>query len=371
MKLARQAAVFLFLGITVIGWSLPLHANAQNARLIAQQVLPSVVMILVQDGNWQPLAQGSGFLVETGVVATNLHVIEGATHGSVKFAGDDALHEIAGIIAIDQARDLALLSVPSAAGLPLKIANSDGVAVGERIYAVGNPLGLEGTISEGIVSGLRQLGGDTLFQITAPISPGSSGGPILNSSGAVIGVASAFLQGGQNLNFAIPSRFLVSLISQPTSITTLAELVPRPQSMRGQISRTVIEGVTIAAVEFRVDECVFSYSIRNSLPTAIRNVSVLTVFYATDGLPMNAVTSNWVGTVMPGLAARQDRVSTDCGTLRFARTPLSPGVRELHRQFAIIPGGGAQRLTGIGWNFGFLGLNWSGNSTGSYSGELT
>ena len=96
----------------------------------------------------------------------------------------------------------------------LSLGNSDTVQVGETVYAVGNPQGLEGTFSQGIVSSIRQVGSDKVLQITAPISPGSSGGPVLNSKGEVIGVSVATFRGGQNLNFAIPSNYLKVLIAK-------------------------------------------------------------------------------------------------------------------------------------------------------------
>jgi S1-C subfamily serine protease len=98
-----------------------------------------------------------------------------------------------------------------------------GHAVGDKVYAVGNPLGLEGTFSEGIISGMRFIGGHATMQITAPISPGSSGGPILDGSGSVIGVAVATFKNGQNLNLAIPVGYVSRLL---TIVSTDAGINP-------------------------------------------------------------------------------------------------------------------------------------------------
>ena len=95
--------------------------------------------------------------------------------------------------------------------------------MGERVYAVGNPQGLEGTFSRGIVSGIRNVGDDKILQVTAPISPGSSGGPILNDRGEVIGVSVATFKGGQDLNFAIPSSYLATLLAKAGPAKPLAQ----------------------------------------------------------------------------------------------------------------------------------------------------
>ncbi|MCK5269803.1 MAG: trypsin-like peptidase domain-containing protein [Sedimentisphaerales bacterium] len=178
---------------------------AKTAKDIAQKVFPSVVMLVMEDSNGQPLSLGSGFFVQEDVVATNLHVIEDAAGGYAKIVGKKQKYNIAGYVAIDYKRDLILLKIEKAKALPIDIGNSDEVAIGDEIFAVGNPKGLEGTFSKGIVSAIRKFEKDSLLQITAPISPGSSGGPVLNKEGKVIGIAVATFKGGQNLNFAIPA----------------------------------------------------------------------------------------------------------------------------------------------------------------------
>lgn len=319
----REALIALAWVAALAAVAEPAKGQAQDARNVAQVALPAVVLIIVQDANMQPLAQGSGFVVGSGLIATNFHVIAGARSGSVKFAGDDRLHNIAGVVAVDKRRDLVLLSVPDAPGPSLRLGNANLVAVGDRVYAAGNPMGLEGTISEGIVSGVRQVDGDTLFQITAPISPGSSGGPILNSSSQVIGVATAHLEGGQNLNFAIPSSYLSALLAQPQTLRRFADIAgERPPSLRTRFGQDVIKGVSIAVPRSDTfpynSYCKVSYSIRNTLRTSIKNVTVITVFYAGDRLPINSVTKTWSGVILAGLAARQTQVLVDCGTLRLA-----------------------------------------------------
>lgn len=183
-------------------------ANAQTAQEIAKKAFGSTVLLVMEDANGQPLSLGSGFIVRDGQIASNRHVIEGAARGYAKQVGQKTKHDIEGIVAVDPERDLVVLKISGAGAIALTLGSSDAVQVGESVYAVGNPQGLEGTFSQGIVSSIREVGTDKLLQITAPISPGSSGGPVLNSKGEVIGVSVATFRGGQNLNFAIPSVYL-------------------------------------------------------------------------------------------------------------------------------------------------------------------
>jgi S1-C subfamily serine protease len=121
----------------------------------------------MEDANGQPLSLGSGFFVRDGAIATNLHVVEGAARGYAKHVGEKTKYNIEGITAVDAGRDLVVLQVSSGRSQALLLANSDVVQVGESVYTVGNPRGLEGTFSQGIVSSIREVGADRLLQITA------------------------------------------------------------------------------------------------------------------------------------------------------------------------------------------------------------
>ena len=188
----------------------------QTPQQIAKNALASTVLIVMQDARGQPLSTGSGFFVAHGIIATNLHVVEGVFNGYVKRVGMDRTYRIEGIIAMDSLQDLALIKISDVSSAVLPLGSSDKVQVGESVYVAGNPLGfLEGTFSNGIVSGVREFRvGSKRIQITAPVSEGSSGGPVLNSKGEVIGVAVAIITAGQNLNFAIPSNYLSELLNK-------------------------------------------------------------------------------------------------------------------------------------------------------------
>src|SRR3972149_3896834 len=220
-------------------------AYAQTAQEIAKKAFGSTVLLVMEDANGQPLSLGSGFFLRDGEIASNLHVVEGATRGYAKLVGQKTKYDIEGITAVDPERDLVVLKISRARTQTLSLANSDNVQVGESVYAVGNPQGLEGTFSQGIVSSIREVGSDKLLQITAPISPGSSGGPVLNGKGEGIGVSVATFRGGQNLNFAIPSNYLSTLLGKAGPAKPFAKGKPTkvPRSLLADLGGRASEGV--------------------------------------------------------------------------------------------------------------------------------
>jgi len=199
------------------GASTPASGPAANAPdqepLSAQEIFrrasPAVVQIVVLDRSLNPIGLGSGFFVRpNGMLVTNHHVVRQAAYAAVVLPTKAVLF-VEGILAVDEQADLAVLQV-NGTDLPyLRLAPQKHLpAIGSRVFAIGSPAGLGNTLSEGLVSGLRAVDqGVKLIQTTAPISPGSSGGPLLAADGAVVGVTSATLAGPalQNLNFAVPS----------------------------------------------------------------------------------------------------------------------------------------------------------------------
>lgn len=204
------------------------HMAAGSARTIAESTFHSVVMLQMVDAKDQPVSLGSGFFVRLDVVATNLHVVLGAVRGSARIVGQEREYDVLGHVGVDRQHDLILLKLRAVEAQALTLGDSSKVAAGDKVYVVGNPEGLEGTFSDGIVSAIRPIRDCTRIQITAPISRGSSGGPVLNTSGEVIGVACATCEGGQNLNFAIPSSYLAALLMQKGSVSSLAQLKMGP-----------------------------------------------------------------------------------------------------------------------------------------------
>ncbi len=196
-------------------------AGALSAQEIARRTLPAVVLLVCDDGKSQT-SQGSGFFVRPGVLVTNFHVVKGMERGTMRKAFGDGRAprswRIAAVMEFDEQADLALLNVPDAMveAIPaLPLVSRNEVEIGETIYALGNPEGLTGTISPGIVSaGLRSFEAGTRLQVSAPLSQGSSGGPVVNARGEVVGVSQSSLNEGQNLNFAVPAQLVRSLLAR-------------------------------------------------------------------------------------------------------------------------------------------------------------
>ena len=185
------------------------------------------MLVIVSDANGKKIATGTGFLVSSdGKLITNHHVIENAA-SAVARAENGGQFTVEGVLADDPKNDLVLLKLKGK-DLPfLTLGNSDKIEVGTRIAVIGSPLGLEGTLSEGIVSAVRDLLGEQrILQVTAAISPGSSGSPVLKADGDVIGVAMALLREGQSLNFAVPAvaiKMLLARAQENSAVRSLSE----------------------------------------------------------------------------------------------------------------------------------------------------
>ena len=187
-----------------------------TTKEIVEASKPAIVRIESSFGDSESGAVGTGFvLTADGRIATNLHVIQGATEVRVTLL-DGTKHIVHRVHAIDSERDLAIISIePSSKMTTLPLGDSDIVSAGDIVIAIGNPLGvLDYTVSDGLISSVRPLTQSlTILQISAPISQGSSGGPLFNHYGEVIGVATAIFTEGQNLNFGVPSNYLRSLLA--------------------------------------------------------------------------------------------------------------------------------------------------------------
>ena len=272
--------------------------NMKSPQEIANEVLPSTVLLEMKDANGQLHGVGSGFFIGPGEIATNFHVVEGTFEGSAKLFGQDKRYEIEGYTALDVNNDLIVLKIKAPdktiVDTPvLLLGDMSEVHIGDVIYAVGNPSGLEGTISDGIISGIRHRDPSqgthyTRIQITTPISPGSSGGAVVNTEGQVIGVSVAgmsslqpislqnpqdaqYINVAQNLNFAIPSEYLLELLGEhdPNNITPLAE--------------AKLERVTFINKLGWVGSASYTFPLRNLSSTDVKNVHCEVIFKDTEG----------------------------------------------------------------------------------------
>ena len=320
---------------------------AQTPQQIAQKAFRSTVLLVMEDANGQPLSLGSGFFVKDDQIATNLHVVEGATRGYAKLVSKETKFNIEGYTAIDEKRDLIILKVTTFGTQAISLGNSDFAQVGETVYAVGNPRGLEGTFSQGIISSIRPVGIDKLIQITAPLSPGSSGGPVLNRRGEVIGVSVLTIRDGQNLNFAIPSKYLKTLLTKVGYAKSLsqAKSVKGQQSLLSDFGNQSVEGVSGGKFTWVIDylghaygELDYTFSLRNRLRESVKNVRYLVIFYDQLGDPIDVTFEEFSETIPAGLAKRHRGKISDYSVKKLStRTEgLASTINETYVKFRIL-----------------------------------
>lgn len=204
------ARIAVLLLITFAAGSL---ARAQDyLPELVKRIKPSAVAIETFDSRGATVSRGSGFFVASDKIITNQHVIEKSSRVEVHLF-NGRKYPVKGVLAVDGEGDLALLQVdvPKEFAVPLPIVKRVPQE-GESVVVIGNPFGLEGSVSNGIVSAVREISGyGKIIQITAPISPGSSGSPVVNMYGQVIGVATLQAAEGQSLNFAVPAERISNL----------------------------------------------------------------------------------------------------------------------------------------------------------------
>ncbi len=272
---------------------------------IATRSTASVVLIRTPSG------LGTGFAVDADRIATNLHVIFGASAAQV-LTSDGRTFEDVRVVAIDTVRDLALLRVPSL-GLPgLPIAADADPSPGEPVIAIGHPLGLGHTVSDGLISGIRHVDAQlTLLQISAPIAPGSSGGPLFNEHGEVIGVATLQNTLGQNVNFGVPIRCVRPLLAEQGDepLAEFTRKIALAQGLRGPRREVPRHDVAVLG-DCGVDEI---QAVVTSIGGAIES-----------GAPLyNEGNHEACFRIYEGAALTLDRILRDCGGLRRA---LSEGL---------------------------------------------
>ena len=189
-----------------------------SARDIFDVSTPAIVVIEAGEAK-----VGTGFILDpSGLIATNLHVIEGESNIRVKLYKDPTEYPATVIAAVDKGHDLALIRIKPKKSLPvLRLGDSSVVSAGDRVYAIGNPLGVfDYSITDGLISQVRPLSQDlTILQISVAISQGSSGGPLFNQYGEVIGVTTAIITQGQAINLAVPANYLRPLMKTQISLS--------------------------------------------------------------------------------------------------------------------------------------------------------
>lgn len=214
---------------------------------LVRAVKPSAVAIETFGAKNEKLSRGSGFFVAADKIVTNRHVIENASKVEIKLSSGKT-YLASGVLAVDGEADLVLLqvSVPREQAAPLMIDDA-APQEGESIVVIGNPFGLEGSVSNGIVSAVREIAGyGRIIQITAPISPGSSGSPVVNMRGQAVGIATLQAAEGQSLNFAVPAARIANLkINDLKTFTNFA--ADARENKRAAAERFYLQGLNALA----------------------------------------------------------------------------------------------------------------------------
>jgi len=176
----------------------------------------AVITITGRDGKREGL--GTGFVLsEDGLIATNLHVIGEARPISVQLS-DGKIHEVVSVHATDRGNDLAILKIDAKDLTPLPLGDSDKLAQGAVVVALGNPLGLERSVTAGVVSGTREIEGRNMIQLALPVERGNSGGPVVDLQGKVHGIVTMKSALAENLGFAVPINSLKPLLAKPNPV---------------------------------------------------------------------------------------------------------------------------------------------------------
>lgn len=237
--------------LLALGWPGSAEAQTETLEELAAQATQSVVLIDVRTSSTS--RQGSGFLVdENGRILTNQHVIRDVQSIRVKLSSGDVYDSVR-ILAVDERRDLAILQIAGFKLPALELGDSDAVRIGTPVVLIGSPMGLENTVTTGIVSGRRQEPeGYQLLQMSAPASRGSSGGPLMTMDGVVVGIASSQMNAGQNLNFALPINYARGLLSNLTG-EPVAVVTPTSSGSERETSVPMAEAVDDASVNQGLD----------------------------------------------------------------------------------------------------------------------
>ncbi|HEY9775383.1 MAG TPA: serine protease [Planktothrix sp.] len=198
----------------VLQGSLQVDSNSNtgagmSSEQLAKQALASTVTLYMYDADGNLAATGTGFFVAKDTLVTNFHVIHNFASGYARFANDRRSFAISSVVATDPQQDLAVLYVPGTNAPSLKLATYQP-SIGQAVFVAGSPLGLEGCFSAGTLASIRE---DGSIQVTAPVSHGNSGSPLLDAQGNVLGVIKSGRSDGNNIGFAAPSMALRLLLS--------------------------------------------------------------------------------------------------------------------------------------------------------------
>lgn len=262
-----------------------------SAEDIYKNAVSKVAMIIsYKDGI--PFSQGSGFFISKNQIVTNYHCVANSDYIEFKIIGKDDIFKEAKVVRASTKYDLAIIRTKQ--NFPyVDIDSLCKEKIGSKVYVIGNPKGLEGTISDGILSGRRENDGKEYIQITAPISPGNSGGPVLNENGKVIGVATFAFRNSQNINFAVPIKY----VSRCQKITNLT--IAEPERVYGHSEDVTM--VNFVKDESSNEAC---FSIKNNTDNTINNIYYVVIYRDKTGEILNYYEDIYEREVAPHLGKR-------------------------------------------------------------------
>jgi S1-C subfamily serine protease len=223
----------IFLAFWITNSIVAQNQSRKSPSEIAREQSQAVAIVEAVDDRGIVIGQGSGFVVTPGgAIVSNLHVVRGAAMVRIRLPNGD-MYKTADVVDVDDAKDIIVLKIKGFQLPTVRLGDSDRTEVGEPIVAISSPEGLPNTISTGVISGVRRLDTHRVFQITAPISNGSSGGALYDTSGAVIGIVTYVFKGGQNINFAVPINYVRGMIGDQAT-KNLAQIQAKPQTSTEQ-----------------------------------------------------------------------------------------------------------------------------------------
>lgn len=270
---------FLIISILIISSFICAEQNILAVSQIVEKYGKAIVLIATVKGEEGTIGLGSGFIVNpSGVIITNYHVIKGAYPVVVKLVNGDIYDDIS-IINTDERRDIAIIKV-KAWSLPIvNLGNSDSVKVGEQVVVIGNPRGLENSVTDGLISAIRDSGqGYKMHQISAPISPGSSGSPVFTMRGEVVGIATSSLVEGQNLNFSLPINYARGLIDGEVKMS-LEEFF-KNSAVKTPYPKKEINNIGLSEIDIKVREIKeLIIQIQNERPIGFRNFTICSAIH--------------------------------------------------------------------------------------------
>ena len=206
-------------------WGLAVGSSAELQTTDIAALAGSAFATIVANRGEPTEVFGSGFVVRSdGVIVTNLHIVEGAENVEVQLPNGQVFDDV-DVLGADELRDILVLQIPTTGLSALALGDDELVEVGEDIYVLGNPRGYEQTFSDGLISSRRTIGSVEYLQISAPISPGSSGGPVVNARGEAIAIATMEITDAQNLNLAVPTRYIYGILADPSEEVPFREFI--------------------------------------------------------------------------------------------------------------------------------------------------